>query len=146
MLGTHSQKLHKFCFTNPTVSLEEVVSRRKLFEVVDEQTGVVEDSKSINEIKNLEKNEQSLQIQLKSLQEQIHELKSNQKSTPKTQEHINRRTIQKYCFKCGRSWPHRNGECPAKGKICTKSGNQIILPEFVSLLILMLLIMKIIVH
>ena len=64
MLGTHSQKLHKFCFTNPTVSLEEVVSRRKLFEVVDEQTDVVEDSKSINEIKNLEKNEQSLQIQL----------------------------------------------------------------------------------
>ena len=68
ILGTHSQKLRKFCFTNPTVSLEEVVNRGKLFEEVDEQTGVAEDSKSINEIKNLEKNEQSLQIQLKSLQ------------------------------------------------------------------------------
>ena len=76
--GTHSQKLCKFCFTNPTVSLEEVVSRRKLFEDVDEHTGVVEDSKNINEIENLEKNEQSLQIQLKSLQEQIKELKSSQ--------------------------------------------------------------------
>ena len=28
--------------------------------------------------------------------------------------------MQKSCFKCGRSWPHRNDECPAKGKICTK--------------------------
>ena len=121
-LGTHSQKLRKFCFTNPTVSLEEAVNRGKLFEEVDEQTGVVEDSKSINEIKNLEKNEQSLQIQLKSLEEQINELKSNQKSTPKTQEYINRRTAQKYCFKCGRSWPHRNGECTAKGTVCAKCG------------------------
>ena len=78
ILGTHSHKLCKFCFTNPTVSLEEVVSRRKLFEDVDEHTVVVEDSKNINEIENLEKNEQSLQIQLKSLQEQINELKSSQ--------------------------------------------------------------------
>ena len=75
VLETHSQKLCKFYFTNPTVSLEEVVNTGTLFEEVDEQTGVVEDSKSINEIKNLEKNEQSLQIQLKSLQEQINELK-----------------------------------------------------------------------
>ena len=50
MLRTHSQKLRKFCFTNPTVSLEEVVNRGKLFEEVDEQTGVVEDRKSINEV------------------------------------------------------------------------------------------------
>ena len=41
---------------------------------------------------------------------------------PKTQEYINRRTVQKSCFKCDRSWRHRNGECPAKGKICTKFG------------------------
>ena len=60
ILGTHSQKLHKFCFTNLTVSLVEFVNKGKLFEKVDKQTGVVEDSKSINEIKNLEKNEQSL--------------------------------------------------------------------------------------
>ena len=120
ILGNHSQKLRKFYFTNPTVSLEEVVNRGKLFEEVDEQAGIAEDSKNINEINNLEKNEQSLQIQLKSLQEQINELKSNQKSKPKTQEY--RRTVQKYCFKCSRSWPHRNGECPAKGKICTKCG------------------------
>ena len=67
---------------------------------------------------NLQKNEQSLQIQLKSLQEQIH--KSNQKSKPKTQEHINRRTVEKSCFKCGRLWPHCNGESPGERKICTK--------------------------
>ena len=67
ILGTHSQKLRKFCFTNRTVYLEEVVSRGTLFEEVEEQAGVVEDSKNINEIKNLEKNEPSLQIHLKSL-------------------------------------------------------------------------------
>ena len=50
------------------------------------------------------------------------ELKSNQNSKPKTQEYINRRTVQKPCFKCGRSCPHRNGECPVKGKIYTKCG------------------------
>ena len=99
ILGTHSPKLRKFCFTNLTVSLEEVVNRGKLSEEVDEQKDVVEGSKSINEIKNLEKNEQSLQIQLKLLQEQIKKLKSNQKSNPKTQEYINRKTIQKSCFK-----------------------------------------------
>ena len=49
-------------------------------------------------------------------------MKLNQKSKPKVQEYIKRRTIQKSYFKCGRSWPHRNGECPAKGKICTKCG------------------------
>ena len=48
------------------------------------------------------------------------ELKSNQNSKPKTQEYINRRTVQKSCFKCGRSCPHRNGEC--NGKIYTKCG------------------------
>ena len=94
-----------------------MVNRGTLFEEVDEQTGVVEDSKNINKIKNLEKNEHSLQIQLKSLQEHINKLKSTEKSKTKTQEYINRGTVQKSCFKCGRSWPHRNGECPAKGKI-----------------------------
>ena len=44
-------------------------------------------------------------------------IKSNQKMKPKTQGCINRRTVQKSFFKCGRSWPHRNGECSAKGKI-----------------------------
>ena len=82
------------------VSLEEVVNRGTLFEEVHEQTGVAEDSKNINEIKNLEKNEPSLQIQLKLLQEQINELKSVEKSKTKTQEYINRRTEQKPCFKC----------------------------------------------
>ena len=77
ILGTHFQKLREFYFTNPTVSLEEVVNRGKLFGEVDKQTGVVKGSKSINEIKNLAKNEQSLQIKLQSLQEQINELKSN---------------------------------------------------------------------
>ena len=94
-----------------------MVNRGTLFEEVDEQTGVVEDSKNINKIKSLEKNEHSLQIQLKSLQEHINKLKSTEKSKTKTQEYINRGTAQKSCFKCGRSWPHRNGECPAKGKI-----------------------------
>ena len=41
---------------------------------------------------------------------------------PKAQEYINRRTVQKSSFKCGHSWRHRNGECPARGKICTKCG------------------------
>ena len=49
-------------------------------------------------------------------------MKSIGKSKTKTQDYINRRTVQKSCFKCGRSWPHRNGKCSAKGKICTKCG------------------------
>ena len=102
------------------VSLKEVVNRGTLFEEVHEQTGVAKDSKNINEIKNLEKNEPSLQIQLKLLQEQINELKSVEKSKTKTQEYINRRTEQKPCFKCSWSCSHCNGKCPAKGKICTK--------------------------
>ena len=71
-----------------------MVNGGKLFEEVDEETGVVEDSKSIKEIKNQEKNKQLLQIQLKSLQEQINELKSNQQRKPKTQEYINRKTVK----------------------------------------------------
>ena len=47
ILGTHSQKLRKFCFTNPTVSLEEVVNRGTLFEKVDKQTGAVEDKSKV---------------------------------------------------------------------------------------------------
>ena len=85
ILRTHYQTLRKFCFTNPTVSLEEDVNKGKFFEEVDEQTRVGEDSKSVNEIKSLGKKEWSLQIQLKSLQEQITELKSNQKSKSKIQ-------------------------------------------------------------
>ena len=77
ILGTHSQKLRKFCFTNPTVSLEEVVNRGTLFEEAVEQAGVVEDHKSINNIKDLDKNDQSLQIQLKSLQEQLQKFIAN---------------------------------------------------------------------
>ena len=77
-LGIHSQKLRKFCFTNPTVSLKGVANSGKLFGEVHKQKGVVEDSKSTKEIKKLENNGQSLQIQIKSLQEQFNELKSNQ--------------------------------------------------------------------
>ena len=51
LLGTHSQKLHKFCFTDLTVSVEEVVNRGTLFEEDDEQTGVVEDSKILTKLK-----------------------------------------------------------------------------------------------
>ena len=40
----------------------------------------------------------------------------------KAQEYINRRTVEKSCFKSDRSRRHRNGECPAKEKICTKFG------------------------
>ena len=104
------------------VSLDEVVNRGTLFEEVDKQAGVVEGNKNINEIEKLDKNEQFLQIQLKSLQEQINELKSIEKRKTKTQEYINRRTVQKFCFKYGRSWPHCMGECPAKEKNCTKCG------------------------
>ena len=86
LILTHFQKSCKFCFTNPTVSLEDVFNRENFFEKDGEQTGVAEDSKVIKEIKNLEKNEQSLQKQLKPLQEQINELKSNQTNKPKTQE------------------------------------------------------------
>ena len=117
ILGTCSQNLRKYCFTDLTVSLKEVFNRGKLTEEADKQTGVVQGSKSINEIKILETNEQSLQIKLKSLQEQISEFKSNQRSKPKTQEYINRRSVQKSRFKFGRSCPHRNGEFPTKGKI-----------------------------
>ena len=46
----------------------------------------------------------------------------SKKCKTKTQEYINRGTVQKSCLRCGRSWPHRNGECPAKGKLCTKCG------------------------
>ena len=40
ILGTRSQKLHMFCFINPTVSVEEVVNRGKLFEEVDENAEI----------------------------------------------------------------------------------------------------------
>ena len=99
-----------------------MVNREALFEEVDKQRDVVEDSKNINEIKVVEKNEPSLPIQHKSLQEQINELKSIEKSKTKTQEYINRGTVQNSCLRCGRSWPHHNGEFPAKGKTCTKCG------------------------
>ena len=51
ILGTHSDKLRKFCFTNPTVSLEELVNRGKLFEEADEQTGAVEGNKILTKLK-----------------------------------------------------------------------------------------------
>ena len=51
----------------------------RLTEEVDKQRGVGEDSKNIKEIKIVEKNEPSLQIQHKSLQEQIKELTSIEK-------------------------------------------------------------------
>ena len=105
ILRTHSQKL---------------CNRGTLFREVDKQRDVAEDSTNINEIKTVEKNEQSLQIQHKSLQEQINELKSIEKSKTTTQEYINRGTVQKSCLRCGRSWPRHNGECAAKEKICTK--------------------------
>ena len=74
IIVTHSQQLRKFCVTNPKVSHKEVVSRGILFEKLDEKASIVEYSKYINKIRNLEQNEQPLQYQLKSLQEQINKL------------------------------------------------------------------------
>ena len=51
LLGTHSQKLHRFCFTDLTVSVEEVVNRGTQFEEDDEETSVAEESKNINQLK-----------------------------------------------------------------------------------------------
>ena len=55
ILGTHSQKLCKFSFTNPTVSFEEVVNRGKLFEEVDEQRGVAKAAKVLTKLKTQRK-------------------------------------------------------------------------------------------
>ena len=55
------------------------------------------------------------------------------------QEYINRRTVQKFCFVRGHI-AMLNAQ--QKGKFVKNAENQIILPKFVNLLLLMLLIMK----
>ena len=127
------------------VSLKEVVNGGTLFEEVHEQTGVAEDSKNINEIKNLEKNEPSLQIQLKLLQEQINELKSVEKSKTKTQEYITEEPNKNPVSNVVDLAHIAMVNAQQKGKFVQNAENQIILLKFVSLLILMLLIMKMII-
>ena len=103
--------------------------------------------KILTKLKTKTKNEQSLQIQPKLLQEQISKLKSIEKSKTKTQEYINRKTEKQ------NKNPVSNVvvrghiamvNAQQKAKIVENAENQFILIKFVSLLILTLLIMKMI--
>lgn len=106
ILGTTSNKLRKYCFSNKEASLQDILTRGKLYEDVEHQSQEIEAgaTNNIGEASPAEE-VQVLRKQIADLQMQVHKKEIPSKS----------------CFNCGNAWPHAK-QCPAKNQVCRSCG------------------------
>ena len=113
VLGTSSSKLRKYCFTNKTATLQEILTRGKLMEDIEFQTKDIEMKQEKVEEKPYE-DVHALRQEIANLKLQI-----NQNSGKKFSYYVSKKS----CFNCGNPYPHI-GDCPAKDKICRTCGKR----------------------
>ena len=111
ILGTTSQKLRKYCFSNKEVTLQNILVRGKLYEDVEFQSKEIESNDHAEPIIK-EEDVQALRNQVADLQFQVNERSgkssfNNPKVSPK-----------RSCYNCGNEWPHVTTPCPARNKVC----------------------------
>ena len=112
ILGTISSSLRKYCFTNKTATLQDILNRGKLMEDIEFQIKEM----TIKQEPIQEKSRE----QVKALQDELAELKLQINQTAKGKKNTQSR-YNKSCFNCGHTYPHE-GICPAKGKTCHSCG------------------------
>ena len=109
ILGTNSQKLHKYCFANKDASVQDILTRGKLFQDIDYQTKEMQ-AESPMKVKDEPEEVQAIQLKLSELQEQLYKLQEGKKPV-----------FPRSCYNCGNHWPH-SGKCPARDKTCKNCG------------------------
>ena len=108
-MGTNSQKLRKYCFANKDASVQDILTRGKLFQDIDYQTKEIQ-AESETKVKDEAEKFQAFQVKLSELQEQLYKLQEGKKTvSPRS------------CYNCGNHWPH-SSKCLARDKTCKNCG------------------------
>ena len=95
-----SNRLRRRALREPDKTLNDILTLGRTLELSDAQATEME-RQSINKITAARKPKQT-----------------NIRQTPRPPGHTQRRSSSNKCRNCGGEFPHRNGPCPAKGKIC----------------------------
>ena len=121
ILATNSNKLRRYCFRNPDITLENLLTYAKTLEDAESQAEEIEKmSKNVEEVnftKKSKKQDKADEGAKETGKGGYFGRKSCQDSTQKT------------CFRCGGGYPHTS-QCPAIGKTCNHCHKKIISKKF----------------
>ena len=121
ILATNSNKLRRYCFRNPDITLENLLTYAKTLEDAESQAEEIEKmSKNVEEVnftKKSKKQDKADEGAKETGKGGYFGRKSCQDST------------QKACFRCGGGYPHTS-QCPAIGKTCNHCHKKIISKQF----------------
>ena len=111
ILATNSNKLRHYCFRNPDIKLENLLTNAKTLEAecqAEEIGEMSNDGEDVNLTRNSKKENKADKRAKDTGKSKYFGRKSSQDSTQKT------------CIRCGGSYPHM-AQCPAIGKTCNHS-------------------------
>lgn len=110
ILNCLSKRLRRFALREENLTLDQLLSKARSLEASEQQASGME---------------QSLQQTTEAVNN-LHLKRKSQPSKPrkwtKPQQKPPHASQASQCRQCGRAWPHTQGPCPAKGKMCNKCG------------------------
>ena len=106
-----SKRLRRFAFIETDVSLANLLAKARALEASEIQATGIENTFASMGITEETTNKISVRRKPRSASQP-----NKQQNNPSTDPKSNT------CGHCGRKWPHKNNQCPAKGKVCSKCG------------------------
>ena len=121
-LGTTSKKLRRYSFRSPALSLTELLNNaRTIYETEKQAKGI--ETTSRDPPVNPDCNHESEDIHKVQSQRPSQQATTSRHQVPRPPANTKPRENlpsqpSKHCFRCGGTWPHISGKCPAEGQRC----------------------------
>ena len=120
-LGTSNKKLRRYSFRTPGLTLTQLLDyARTLYETERQAKGIEATNHVITSRRTESEHADVHKIQInkqRSPNPRTNKMSQHSKRKPATAKIPTKHTPQ-HCFRCGYSWPHNNGKCPAEGQKC----------------------------
>ena len=121
-LGTTSKKLRRYSFRSPALSLTELLNHaRTIYETEKQAKGIETTSRDLPV--NPDCNHENEDIHKVQSQRPSQRATTSRHQFPRPPANTKSRENfpsqpSKHCFRCGGTWPHISGKCPAEGQRC----------------------------
>ena len=116
-LGTSNKKLRRYSFRTPGLTLTQLLDyARTLYETERQAKGIEATNHDITSRRTESDHADVHKIQInkqRSPNPRTNKMSQHSKRKPATAKIPTKHTPQR-CFRCGYSWPHNNGKCPAE--------------------------------
>ena len=120
-LGTSNKKLRRYSFRTPGLTLTQLLDyARTLYETERQAKGIEATNHVITSRRTESEHADVHKIQInkqRSPNPRTNKMSQHSKRKPARAKIPTKHTPQR-CFRCGYSWPHNNGKCPAEGQKC----------------------------